>query len=142
MNNRLPQYKTDYIISWDCSDTDLPCVSVSRVGKGESGMICEALGVSFEKYGTISLQQVCEEFEARKRAENEKARNTPEMLKKVFNVKKAGEEDATENHQDLYKRTVERLVRGGAKNYASQIIALAEEIEHYREKIRGMEAKQ
>lgn len=40
---------------------------------------------------------------------------------------------------ELYKRTVERLGRCGIKDPTAQIIALAEEIEGYREHIRVME---
>lgn len=41
---------------------------------------------------------------------------------------------------DLYDKTVKRLARGGIKDPTSQIVALAEEIERYREKIYGLEA--
>ncbi len=40
---------------------------------------------------------------------------------------------------ELYKRTAERLGRVGIKDPTSQITALAQEIEQYRAKIRGME---
>lgn len=142
MNNLLPQYKPDYIISWDFSDTDCSCVNITRLQKGERGAECEVLGLSLEKSGTISLRQVCEEFEARKRMEAEKAQNAPEMLRKVFNIKKDKDEEREKEQQKLYNQTVERLARVGAKSPTSQIIALAEEVEYYREKIQGMEAKQ
>lgn len=38
-----------------------------------------------------------------------------------------------------YTSTVARLARGGVKDPTAQIIALAEEIERYREKIRDLE---
>lgn len=139
MNNRLPQYKPDYIISWDFSDTDCPCVSVSRIQKEERGAVCDVLGVSFEKNGVISLRQVCEEFEAHKRMEAERtqsARRAGENL-----PVKSEDKEVTEEQQKLYNQTVARLARGGAKSSTSQIIALAEEIEHYREKIQRMEAE-
>lgn len=41
---------------------------------------------------------------------------------------------------DLYSQTVKRLARGGINDPTSQIIALAEEIEGYREKIYALEA--
>ncbi len=40
---------------------------------------------------------------------------------------------------ELYKQTVRRLARMGVTDPTSQIIALAEEIERYREKIRCLE---
>lgn len=141
MRNMLPQYKTDYVISWDISDTDYPCVSVTRVGSKEGKVECEVLGVSFAKNGVISILQVNEEHEYRKRRDAERTQNAPEMLKKTFHIKKEDEE-VTEKQRKLYNQTVERLARCGAKSPTSQIIALAEEVEHYREKIQEMEAKQ
>jgi hypothetical protein len=41
---------------------------------------------------------------------------------------------------ELYKKTVTRLGRGGIKDPTAQIIALAEEIERYRDKIMNLEA--
>lgn len=41
----------------------------------------------------------------------------------------------------LYEETVRRLARMGAKDPTSQIIALAEEIERYRDRIRELEAQ-
>lgn len=41
---------------------------------------------------------------------------------------------------ELYEQTVKRLARGGIKDPTSQIIALAKEIEMYRDKIYGLEA--
>ena len=53
-----------------------------------------------------------------------------------------GQKDArlrTELGLELYTQTVKRLARGGIKDPTSQIIALAEEIERYRAKIRYLE---
>lgn len=41
---------------------------------------------------------------------------------------------------ELYKKTVTRLSRVGIKDPTAVIIAMAEEIEHYRERITGLEA--
>ena len=139
MRNELPQYKTDYVISWDCSDTDHPCVAVLRVWKGKEGLECEQLGVSLEKYGAVSLLQVCEEHEARKRWEEEKAQNAREVFEKSFQVPKANK-GTTEEQRELYNATVKRLALVGVRGQTSQIITLAEEIEHYRKKIIEMEA--
>lgn len=45
----------------------------------------------------------------------------------------------TEEQLDLYGKTVRRLARCGAHRPSEQIIALAEEIERYRDKIYGLE---
>lgn len=48
----------------------------------------------------------------------------------------------TIEQEKIYIQTVKRLARGGIKDPTAQIIALAEEIERYREKIRGLEELQ
>ena len=48
----------------------------------------------------------------------------------------------TEKQMELYKRTKDRMRRLGIENPADVIVALAEEIEYYRNKIRAMEGKQ
>lgn len=45
----------------------------------------------------------------------------------------------TEKQQELYIKTKARLRRMGAENPADVIVALAEEIDYYREKIHAME---
>lgn len=45
----------------------------------------------------------------------------------------------TETQMELYTRTKERMRRLGIENPAEVIVALAEEIEHYRKKIQEME---
>ena len=47
----------------------------------------------------------------------------------------------TDQQMELYKRTKERMRRQGIENPADVIVALAEEIEYYRNKIRAMEEK-
>ena len=39
----------------------------------------------------------------------------------------------------LYEKTAARLAKAGAKDPTAMIVALAEEIEHYRAKIHGLE---
>lgn len=41
---------------------------------------------------------------------------------------------------DLYNKTVKRLAQMGINDPTAQIIALADEIERYRDKIQGLEA--
>ena len=45
----------------------------------------------------------------------------------------------TEQQMELYKRTKERMRRLGIENPAEVIVALAEEVEYYRNKIHAME---
>ena len=45
----------------------------------------------------------------------------------------------TEKQQETYMKTKERLRRMGIENPAEVIVALTEEIDHYRAKIRAME---
>lgn len=45
----------------------------------------------------------------------------------------------SDEQQKLYNRTVRRLARAGIKEPSAQIIALAEEIEHYRARIDWLE---
>lgn len=150
MKNTLPQYQTDYIISWDSSsNADHTCVSLSRVYKGKKGLECEVLGFSFEESGAISLRQACEEFEARQRREDEEVKNALESLRqgviKETNREKSpqvpkGNKGTTEEQRKLYSATVKRLALMGVRGQTSQIITLAEEIERYRKKIIEMEA--
>ena len=45
-----------------------------------------------------------------------------------------------ELQMELYEKTTKRLARAGVKDPTAQIIYMAEEIERYRAKIRGLEA--
>lgn len=47
----------------------------------------------------------------------------------------------TEKEFLIYKKTTSRLARGGINDPTAQIIALAEEIERYRDKIHALEAQ-
>lgn len=47
----------------------------------------------------------------------------------------------TEEQQEIYTKTVKRLARGGIKDPTAQIIALAEEIDCYRNKIFWLETR-
>lgn len=47
----------------------------------------------------------------------------------------------TAEQQEIYTQTVKRLARGGIKDPTAQIIALAEEIERYRDKIYALEER-
>lgn len=47
----------------------------------------------------------------------------------------------TEQQQELYIKTKERMRRLGKENPADVIVALAEEVEYYRKKIQILEEK-
>ncbi len=47
----------------------------------------------------------------------------------------------TKEQQKIYTQTVKRLARGGVLDPTAQIIALAEEIERYRDKIYALEER-
>ena len=84
MDNGLLQFQTDYLISWDFSQSDAPCVSLVRLDKDGTRVIGESLGISFEKSGCVSLRQMVEEYEYRKRAEAERKKDLAEFRQKVL----------------------------------------------------------
>ena len=90
---RLPQFETDYIITWDVSDKDHPCIAVSVLHRNEtgSGLMCEVLGNCFERTGTVSLLQLLEQHRALKRAEEERMKDA-EALCKTFGKKEADDQ--------------------------------------------------
>ena len=94
-DTRLPQFQTDYIISWDVSDKDCPCLSVAMLRRDEKGsrLEIEFLGNSYDKTGAVSLRQLLEQHFNLKRAEQERMKDA-EALRKTFGQK---EEDATDD---------------------------------------------
>lgn len=55
-------FQDDYIISWDVSDKDYPCISISRL-RGEAGkLVCDVLGQSYATSGVVSVRQLLGEF--------------------------------------------------------------------------------
>lgn len=85
IDSTMPLFSPDYIISWDFSASDFPCVSVSKLKRDKKGghIEAEVLGVSHKKCGCISLRQVIEDYEAKKRAD-EKRMKDAENLRKSF----------------------------------------------------------
>lgn len=61
----MMQFQTDYVIAWDFSDHDAPCVTVSRLysDKKSVHLMVDALGMSHEKCGVVSLRQLIDDFE-------------------------------------------------------------------------------
>lgn len=79
----LKQYQDDYIISWDFSSKDLPCVGLAKIERDGASLKTKVLGHVFGSSGCISLRQAIEEFEARERQEEERARKRAELLRKA-----------------------------------------------------------
>lgn len=54
------KFADDYLISWDFSDKDFPCVEVMVLHPDEKGtrVLGEHIGVSHEKSGVISIKQL------------------------------------------------------------------------------------
>lgn len=94
----IPQFTSDYIISWDVSDKDHPCISVARLGRDEKGsrLELEVLGTSLERTGVVSLLQLLDHHRAIKRAEEERAERTRKnagetIAKAIEDMKKAAD---------------------------------------------------
>ena len=88
MRDILPQFQTDYTISWDFSDKDLPCVAVAKLKKDGATIVAEFIGRSHEKVGCVSLRQVLEDYEAEERAKAERAKDC-ETLRRAFRQREA-----------------------------------------------------
>lgn len=72
--NDLPQFQTDYIISWDTGSGDATCVQIVKIRREGNKVVTEHLGQSFDAAGCFSLRQVIEWYEDRKRQEERKAK--------------------------------------------------------------------
>lgn len=94
MNNTLLQFQTDYIISWDFSKDDAPCVAVGQLRRNEENkLIMDLIGTNFEKAGCISLRQAIENYEEEKRREAERMKDA-EALRKTFKKVEVKAEEA------------------------------------------------
>ena len=67
--NDLPQYQTDYTISWDSGSGDATCICIAKISKDGTRLVAEIIGTSHEDSGCISLRQAVEAYEERKRLE-------------------------------------------------------------------------
>jgi hypothetical protein len=95
-DTRLPQFQTDYIISWDVSDKDHPRIVISELRRDKPGswLEVELLGTSYDKTGAVSLHQLLEQHDALKRAEAERMKDA-EALRKTFGQKEEEDKNAT-----------------------------------------------
>ena len=71
IDKTLPLFEIDYIIAWDISDKDIPCISVSLLRRSENGNSIEPeiLGRSSERAGVVSLRQLLEQHQILKQVE-------------------------------------------------------------------------
>ncbi len=85
MNNDLRQFQTDYIISWDFSKEDAPCVMVGQLRRDEENthLVMDLIGHNFGKTGCISLRQILSDYDEMKRHEAERMKDA-EALRKTF----------------------------------------------------------
>ena len=82
-SEELPQFRPDYIISWDSSEKDHTCVSIMQLKRDGAHIVGELVGFSHEKSGCISLLQVMEKYEDLKRREAKRAEDRKELIKKM-----------------------------------------------------------
>lgn len=85
MNNwDMRHFQDDYIISWDLSDKDRPCINVSLLRSDKGARLeMETIGISFAPTGVVSLRQVLEDHREQKRLEEERAERVRERLKNM-----------------------------------------------------------
>ena len=84
MQDKLPQFQPDYLISWDFSDKDLPCVVVSRLRLDDGAtVVSDLIGRSHVSAGCISLRQVLEEYEDRQREEEKRAQKLRDCMREA-----------------------------------------------------------
>ena len=65
----LPQFQTDYTISWDTGSGDCTCVTITKISRDGTMVVGEIIGTSHKDSGCISLRQAVEAYEERKRLE-------------------------------------------------------------------------
>lgn len=78
----LPQFQPDYLIVWDFSDKDAPCVNLVKLERDGAKVVAQVLGRSYQSSGVISLRQAIEAYEEEKRREKKRAEEWKELLKK------------------------------------------------------------
>lgn len=78
----LPQFQTDYLISWDFSKNDAPVVVVAEVKRNGAIVEIEHVGWSHETAGCISLRQVLERYDEEKRREKKRTESATDLIKK------------------------------------------------------------
>jgi hypothetical protein len=96
MQDKLPLLQTDYLISWDFSEKDLPVIIVTRIRGEGPNIIGDIIGRTHERAGCLSLRQVLEDYETRRREEEKRAAAIKKQLEnwdKILTEDGEGEED-------------------------------------------------
>lgn len=90
MNYEMPQFQTDYLISWDFTDPEHPCVKVMMldVDETQTTVLGHVIGVSEQKCGVISLQQLLSVQPAMRQLEQARIDETIEELKGIVKENK------------------------------------------------------
>jgi hypothetical protein len=93
--DEAPQFQPDYLISWDFSDKDFPCVTVVCLEKEKDTprVVARFLGDFHIKTGVVSLRQLLEYRDAADRAEKERNLDL-ERLKDFISHKPQDEKEA------------------------------------------------
>jgi len=102
--DELPLFQDDYIISWDFSKEDFPCVCVSVIAKEQDNparLSSTLLGYSHKNAGTISLRQVFEAWKEREREEKARKERLSEALKTCGDAFSKAAGGATKAVKDL-----------------------------------------
>ena len=97
MRDKLTLFQTDYLISWDFSDKDLPVVVLCRMRQDGANVTADYIGRSHESAGCFSLRQVLEDYEARQREEEKRADAQKELLKKFADNLETNNEKGEQN---------------------------------------------
>lgn len=88
----MTQFQADYLISWDFSETDEPCITVTLLERDGTRVIGNVIGSSTKKSGVVSLHQIATEHFYLKREELEQKKRLEE-LRKNFKPKSVGEDN-------------------------------------------------
>ena len=56
--NKMPLFQDDYLISWDFSDHDFPCITIMKLERDKAHVLSHLIGISHDKSGIVSLQQL------------------------------------------------------------------------------------
>ena len=104
--DELPLFQDDYIISWDFSKEDFPCVCVSVIAIEKeqdtpARLSSTLLGYSHKNAGAISLRQVFEAWKEREREEKARKERLSEALKTCGDAFSKAAGGATKAIKDL-----------------------------------------
>jgi hypothetical protein len=85
-NERAPLFQPDYLISWDCNDAGMICLTVATIEcdkEHPERVVARVLGSTDEKTGVFSLRQLIEYRAAEDRHQKERECDA-ERLRQTF----------------------------------------------------------